>query len=103
MNAAQPDFLSTLVVSFPLGQEKFGKNFTNGFELPDQQGLFREMEMLLANLELTNTVFRSDHASNYLSLKGTLGSDKQRLLAQVRQAITAPEKSALRKEWQRGL
>lgn len=103
MNEAQPDFLSTLVVSFPLGQEKFGKNFTNGFELPDQQGLFREMAILLANLELSNTVFRSDHASNYLSLKGTLGADKERLLAQVQQAITAPEKSALRKEWQRGL
>ena len=32
-----------------------------------------EMEVLLQNLELKNTVFRSDHASNYLSLKETLG------------------------------
>jgi radical SAM superfamily enzyme YgiQ (UPF0313 family) len=103
MNEAQPDYLSTLVVSFPLGQEKFAKNFSNGFQLPDQQGLFLEMEMLLQNLELKNTVFRSDHASNYLSLKGTLGSDKQLLLSQVRAAIVAPEQSPLRKEWQRGL
>jgi hypothetical protein len=86
-----------------LGQEKFAKNFSNGFQLPDQQGLFLEMEMLLQNLELKNTVFRSDHASNYLSLKGALGKDKLLLLSQVRAAIVAPEQSALRKEWQRGL
>jgi len=103
MNEAQPDFLSTLVVSFPLGQAKFARNFENGFELPDQQGLFLEMETLLAHLELTNTVFRSDHASNYLSLKGNLGQDKEKLLAQVRTAIETPEKSSLRQEWQRGL
>lgn len=103
MNEAQPDFLSTLVVSFPLGQAKFARNFENGFELPDQQGLFLEMETLLAHLELTNTVFRSDHASNYLSLKGNLGQDKEKLLAQVRTAIESPEKSSLRQEWQRGL
>ncbi|QFI39930.1 radical SAM protein [Moritella marina ATCC 15381] len=103
MNEAQPDYLSTLVVSFPLGQAKFAHNFKNGFQLPDQHGLFLEMQMLLENLELNNTVFRSDHASNYLSLKGTLGKDKAQLLAQVRRAIEAPEHSKLRKEWQRGL
>ena len=103
MNEAQPDYLSTLVVSFPLGQAKFAKNFVNGFQLPDQQGLFLEMQMLLENLDLKHTVFRSDHASNYLSLKGTLGQDKAQLLAQVRGAIETPEQSNLRKEWQRGL
>jgi len=103
MNAAQPDYLSTLVVSFPLGQAKFSQNFVNGFQLPDQQGLFLEMQMLLENLELKNTVFRSDHASNYLSLKGVLGQDKSRLLAQICSAIETPEQSHLRKEWQRGL
>ena len=103
MNEAQPDFLSTLVVSFPLGQEKFGKNFVNGFQLPDQHGLFVEMELLLQNLELKNTIFRSDHASNYLSLKGTLGADKSRLLSQVQAAIVNPKHSNLRQEWQRGL
>lgn len=103
MNEAQPDFLSTLVVSFPLGQARFAKNFIDGFTLPDQTGLFREMATLLTHLELNKTVFRSDHASNYLSLKGVLGKDKARLLEQVNTAINSPEKIHLRQEWQRGL
>lgn len=102
MNAAQPEFLSTLVVSFPLGEARFREGFAD-FQALDQQQLFREVERLLQGLELDDTVFRSDHASNYLVLKGNLGADKARLLAQVRQAIERPEQARLRQEWQRGL
>ena len=65
--------------------------------------MFREIEQLLQALELRDTVFRSDHASNYLVLKGTLGADKVRMLAQVRKAIEQPQQAHLRQEWQRGL
>ena len=54
-------------------------------------------------LELEDTVFRSDHASNYLVLKGTLSRDKARLLEMVRTAIRRPGEIPLRQEWQRGL
>lgn len=101
MNAAQPDYLSTLVVSLPLGTQRMDKVFGGKFVLPDTQGLLKEMGMLLTHLELEKTIFRSDHASNYLVLKGVLGKDKAALVAQVEHAIkgTIP----LRQEWQRGL
>nr|WP_286944773.1 radical SAM protein [Pseudomonas sp. UBA6718] len=102
MNAAQPEFLSTLVVSFPMGEGRFREGFAD-FQPLGQQQLFLEVERLLQGLELQNTVFRSDHASNYLVLKGNLGADKARLLAQVRQAIERPHSAQLRQEWQRGL
>lgn len=105
MNEAQPDFLSTLVVSFPLGEERFAKNFTDGqyqpFRLLEQQELFHEMKLLLSELELDKTIFRSDHASNYLVLKGILGKDKLRLVNTVQMAIE--QSIPLRQEWQRGL
>jgi len=102
MNAAQPEFLSTLVVSFPQGEARFRQGFVD-YQPLSQQQLFVEVERLLQGLELRNTVFRSDHASNYLVLKGTLGADKARMLAQVRQAIEQPQHAHLRQEWQRGL
>ena len=102
MNEAQPEFLSTLVVSFPMGEARFREGFED-FQTLDQQALFLEVERLLQGLELRDTVFRSDHASNYLVLKGNLGADKARLLAQVRQAIERPQSAHLRQEWQRGL
>ncbi len=102
MNETQPEFLSTLVVSFPQGEARFRQGFAD-FQALNQPQLFVEVERLLSGLELHDTVFRSDHASNYLVLKGTLGADKQRLLAQVQQAIKQPQQARLRQEWQRGL
>ncbi len=101
-NATQPEYLATLVVSFPTGEQRFRAGFP-GWEPLSQPELFVEMERFLDKLELKRTVFRSDHASNWLVLKGTLGADKERLLAQVRQAIAAPAEVALRPAWARGL
>jgi len=101
-NATQPEFLSTLVVSFPQGEARFRAGFPEWAPL-DPPGLFREMERFLAQLELRRTVFRSDHASNWLVLKGTLGADKAKLLEQVRAAIASPQAAGLRPAWARGL
>jgi len=101
-NATQPEFLATLVVSFPQGEARFRANFPE-WEPLDLPALFQEMETLLQGLELRRTVFRSDHASNWLVLKGTLGAEKDRLLAQVRAALAAPEHAPLRPAWARGL
>lgn len=101
-NATQPEYLATLVVSFPQGEERLRAGFP-GWGPLSQHELFVEMERFLSGLELKRTVFRSDHASNWLVLKGTLGSDKERLLQQVRQAISAPQAAHLRPGWARGL
>jgi len=101
-NATQPEYLAMLVVSFPLGEARFRAGFPE-WEPLDLPGLLREMESLLDALELRQTLFRSDHASNWLALKGTLGRDKARLLAQVRDAIARPEHAPFRPAWARGL
>ncbi|PKO91382.1 MAG: radical SAM protein [Betaproteobacteria bacterium HGW-Betaproteobacteria-10] len=101
-NETQPEYLATLVVSFPQGEQRFRAGFP-AWEALNQHELFVEMEHFLSALELKRSVFRSDHASNWLVLKGTLGADKARLLAQVRQAIAAPDQAPLRPAWARGL
>jgi radical SAM superfamily enzyme YgiQ (UPF0313 family) len=103
MNETQPEYLSTLVVSFPLGEDRIQEGFQGQFEPLAQMDLFREIQALLQNLELENTVFRSDHASNYLVLKGTLGNDKNKMLEMVNTAINQPGRIPLRPEWMRGL
>lgn len=102
-NETQPHYLSTLVVSFPLGEERFRQGFGDDFEPLSQRGLFEEIRCFLEHLELDKTVFRSDHASNYLVLKGVLGRDKGRMLEQVEFAINNPGAAPLRAEWMRGL
>jgi hypothetical protein len=61
-----------------------------------------ELREMIASLETDKCIFRSNHASNYLALKGTLLGDKDRLLSEIDRALEAPE-SHLRDEWMRGL
>jgi radical SAM superfamily enzyme YgiQ (UPF0313 family) len=102
INLTQPEFLATLVVSFPQGEARFRQGFPE-WEPLDLPALFAEMAQFLQALELKRTVFRSDHASNWLVLKGVLGAEKERLLAQVHAAMQHPESAPLRPSWQRGL
>lgn len=104
-NATQPEYLATLVVSFPQGEERFRAGFPD-WEALDLHSLMAEMEHFLQALDLERTVFRSDHASNRLVLKGTLtrtGTEQQRLLEQVRSALADPAQARLRPVWARGL
>lgn len=94
-NATQPEYLATLVASFPQGVERFRAGFPE-WQACDQSELFVEMENFISTLELKRTVFRSDHASNRLVLKGTLGAEKNRLLSEIREAIAAPANARLR-------
>ncbi len=101
---AQPRYLSTLVASFnKRGVQRFQEGYNGEFELLKQPELFREMEILLSELKLDSTIFRSDHASNYLVLKGVLNRDRDRLLKTVRTALNKPGAIPLRQESQRGL
>lgn len=110
----QPDFLSTLHVTFPLGMERFTSDFPDFRPLTEvccqafhlsgltpvgcsasahracgcgaQQESLLEMEAFLEAVEVDKCIFRSDHSSNLLALKGVLGKDKQRLIQHVRSA-----------------
>ncbi|MFH2141478.1 MAG: radical SAM protein [Bacteroidota bacterium] len=101
LNATQPEFASTLVLSFPFGVKHFKKQFIGEYEELSVIELLKELKMFIEHTELESTVFRSDHASNYLILKGGLSRDKQKFLDQIDSALNDPR--MLRKEWMRGL
>ena len=60
VNATQPEYLATLVVTFPKGEQRYRQGFEGQFEPLDQSQLFAEMELMLETLDLKSTIFRSD-------------------------------------------
>lgn len=87
VNRVHPEYLSTLVLSFPFGIDHYKNRFKGEFYAMDKKGLINEMGEFISNLQLNNTVFRSDHASNYLVLKGILNRDKEALLLRINDAV----------------
>jgi len=51
------------------------------------QELAAENRIILSNIDSEGSVFRSNHASNYLPLKGTLNRDRETLIAQIDKAL----------------
>ncbi len=101
LNKIQPFYASTLVLSFPFGVDRYKERF-NGTYIPmTTQDILKEMEIFIENTDLESTIFRSDHASNYIVLKGILSRDKQKFIDNIHYVINKPQ--LLRKEWQRGL
>ena len=103
VNEIQPEFLSTLVLSYPYGEDHFKQKFNGEFIPLNTIELIAEMKIFIENLNLNNTVFRSDHASNYLILKGNLSRDKNELLSRINGVLDDPSNARLRPEWMRGL
>jgi radical SAM superfamily enzyme YgiQ (UPF0313 family) len=99
MTAAQPDSIWLLVLGFPMGRERFEAGYQGQFEELNRQQLLQEMAVLLEGMELDNSFFRSDHASNYLPMQGYLGRDKTEMLRTLHAAIEGIV--PVRQEWQR--
>lgn len=57
------------------------------FQLLTPEELLVETRILLENLEVTDCAFRSNHASNYVSLSGQLPFEKDQLMDQIQTAL----------------
>jgi len=103
VNAIQPKFVSTLVVSPVPGAPLGDQDATGEFDHLTPLELAAELRTFIAGLELTASIFRSNHASNYLALAGTLPKDKVRMVEALDGVLNDPEHAAFRPEWLRGL
>jgi len=98
-----PTFLGALTLMVVPNTPLYQKVQQGRFVIPDARGILKELKLLIENTNLTHCVFRTNHASNYLPLRGVLNQDKANLLSILDRAITAPEKIPLRPDYIRGL
>ncbi len=68
----------------------------------DPLEILKELDLMIRNIDAPGpVVFRTNHASNYLPLRGTLPRDKEMLLKTIKSAMKDPNR--LRSESARGL
>ena len=82
-----PDYLGllTLMVESGTPLETWVKD--GSFTLLTAPEVLKETELFLRHVDSEGTVFRANHASNYLTLKGTLNGDRDALLSQLAAAL----------------
>lgn len=82
----KPEYLGFLTLMIEEEAVLYKKIKAGEMELLHPEDVMEEMRLFLEHVDSEGTVFRSNHASNYVMLKGTLNKDRDLMLAQVKKA-----------------
>ena len=82
-NAMNPEYIGMLTLMVEEGTPLYDWVQKGEFKLLTQPEVLRETRLLVEHLDTPGSVFRMNHASNYLVLKGTLNGDREAMLAQI--------------------
>lgn len=99
LSRMNPDYVGVLTLEVHEGTplEEWVRN--GEFELLDSTEVLEETRELLRHMDCPGCVFRMNHASNYLTLAGTLNDDRQAMIDKIDAALNGELK--LRPEWMR--
>lgn len=88
INAINPNYLGILTLMIEEGTELQLKIASGEFSLLSPREVMEEMKVFLENIEVKDTVFRSNHASNYINLGGVLSEEKNKILKEIDYILT---------------
>ena len=88
LSAMKPEYIGllTLMVEHGTPLERWVRD--GEFTLLSPVEVLKETELFLQHIDSEGSVFRMNHASNYLTLKGTLNRDRQALLDKVQTGLS---------------
>jgi radical SAM superfamily enzyme YgiQ (UPF0313 family) len=103
LSAIDPEYIGILSLMLESGTEMTEAVRSGRFVVPPPLDLLRELREIIANIDVTHAVFRSNHASNYVALRGTLPEDKPALLEGLDHIIEMGSQARLKPESWRAL
>ena len=101
ISAMDPEYLGALTTTVIPGTPLAQLVQRERFQLPSIEQMFHELRAIVDLARPTRTVFRTNHASNYLPLAGELPRDRERIVSVIDAALDG--RIALRPEHARRL
>ena len=103
LNEMDPDYVGALTLLYVEGAPIMKEMAEGRFHTISEFQSLKELLIMIENSDFTDCFFSSMHASNYLSVRGTLPQDKSKMLAQLERALQTHDSEQLRPEFLRGL
>ena len=103
LTAVDPQYIEILSLMPEPGTRLAEAIRVRQFDLPDAAGLLRELRIIVGELQVTQAVFRTNHAPSYLAAGGTLPADKAAILSAIDEILARGELPALQPEDLRAL
>jgi radical SAM superfamily enzyme YgiQ (UPF0313 family) len=98
-----PDYTGALTLTFVPGTPLYEQWERNEFHPLSPFQSLEELRLIIENSNFTDCFFSSMHASNYLSVRGALPQDRERMLRELEVVLATRDPSLLRPEFLRGL
>lgn len=86
ISAIKPEYVGFLTLMVEPGTELYDQVERGEFDLITPPEVLEEMKLFLTHVDSEGTVFRANHASNYVNLAGDLNMDKPMLLRRIMEA-----------------
>jgi len=103
LSRIDPPFVGALTTTVVPGTPLAELQEEGQFELPERFTMLGELRTIIAEAELSNCRFSSNHASNYLPLRGVLSRDRAGMLEVLDAVLKTRDEHRLKPEWMRGL
>ena len=104
INRINPEYAAALTLMVEPRVPSFEQVFGDpGFRVLEVPEALAECRHLIAHLDTDGTELRSNHASNWLALKGRLNRDRERLLTTIDEVLGDPDSPRLRPDYWRAL
>lgn len=98
-----PEYAGALTLTLIPNTPMYERHLKGQFSLISPMQSLQELKTIIEHSSFTNCFFSSMHASNYLSVRGTLPGDKNKMLSQLDFVLSSQDTSFLRPEFLRGL
>lgn len=85
LNEINPEYLALMTLMVRPNTVLSKQVESGSFKLLTPLQILEEAHLILENTELSGTLFRANHNSNYVQLRGVLNDDKARLLSEIEQ------------------
>jgi len=99
----QPDYIGALTLMIPPEAPLYSMVEEGKFELPSPFELLQELRIMIAESDLHNCLFFSNHASNYLPVKARLPKNKISSLKLIDKVLSSGNEDLLKPEYLRAL
>lgn len=84
ISRCEPDYVGILSLMLEENTTIYQEWLKGDFKEADGIDILKEIKLIVENINVTsNIIFRSNHASNYINLKGNLPEDKKRLIQEI--------------------
>jgi radical SAM superfamily enzyme YgiQ (UPF0313 family) len=98
-----PEYAGALTLTFVPGTPLYEQRERGEFHPLSPFQSLEELKLIIENSNFTDCFFSSMHASNYLSVRGRLPRDKEKMLRELEKVLAARNPALLRPEFLRGL